>query len=37
VLELTPTGPQIPVGRTSRMGVPERWMGAYRTREAIQV
>jgi len=37
VLELTPPGPQIPVGRTSRMGVSERWMGAYRTREATQV
>jgi hypothetical protein len=35
VLELTPPGPHIPVGRTSRMGVPGRWMGAYGTREAI--
>jgi hypothetical protein len=35
LLESTPPGPQIPVGGTSQMGVPERWMRAYGTREAI--
>jgi hypothetical protein len=35
LLELTPPVAQIPVGGTSQMGVPERWMGAYVTREAI--
>jgi hypothetical protein len=27
LLELISPGPQIPVGRTSRMDVPERWTG----------
>jgi hypothetical protein len=35
LLELTPPGPQKPVGRTSRMGVPEKCMGVYGTRKAI--